>query len=257
MSQNEPARHPAWSELLREAVTIPGRIHEAYTAFWNYSLGNQILALSQCYQRNLKPGPLATFNGWKEKNRSVKKGERALELCMPLTCKREAEDGEEQRFTRFTFKRRWFVLGQTEGEELERPEIPRWDERRALRELDVREIPYDDVDGNIQGYATGRCLAVNPLAAHPARTLFHELGHILLGHTAEASFTDDARTPRNLREVEAESVAMLCCATLDLRGVEYSRGYIQNWWGQNDIPEASAQKIFKAADQILKAGRAG
>jgi hypothetical protein len=48
---------------------------------------------------------------------------------------------------------------------------------------------------------------------------------------------------------------MLCCAALDLPGVEYSRGYIQSWWGAgNPIPEKSAQRILKAADQILKAG---
>src|SRR5262245_53836738 len=42
---------------------------------------------------------------------------------------------------------------------------------------------------------------------------------------------------------------------LDLPGVEFSRGYIQNWWGTgNPIPERSAQRILKAADQILKAG---
>jgi hypothetical protein len=54
--------------------------------------------------------------------------------------------------------------------------------------------------------------------------------------------------------VEAEAVAMLCCAALDLPGVEFSRGYIQNWWGAgHEIPERSAQRLLKAADQILKA----
>ena len=44
-------------------------------------------------------------------------------------------------------------------------------------------------------------------------------------------------------------------AALDLPGVEFSRGYIQSWWGAgNPIPERSAQRILKAADQILKAG---
>ena len=63
-----------------------------------------------------------------------------------------------------------------------------------------------------------------------------------------------------LREVEAESVALLCCEALNLEGAEYCRGYIQNWLrpsiGNADvIPEKSAQKIFRAADQILRAGR--
>ena len=55
--------------------------------------------------------------------------------------------------------------------------------------------------------------------------------------------------------MEAESVALLCLAALDLPGAEFSRGYIQAWWGNgNPIPEKSAQRILKVADQILKAG---
>ena len=54
---------------------------------------------------------------------------------------------------------------------------------------------------------------------------------------------------------------MLCCEALNLKGADYCRGYIQNWLypiiGYNGagIPEKSAQKIFNAADQILRAGR--
>ena len=44
---------------------------------------------------------------------------------------------------------------------------------------------------------------------------------------------------------------------LELPGAPYSRGYIQAYWGAgNPIPERSAQRILKAADQILKAGTA-
>ena len=83
---------------------------------------------------------------------------------------------------------------------------------------------------------------------------------MVLGHTTEADFTDTEQTPKNLREVEAESVALLCCEALSLEGANYCRGYIQNWLrpstGNADvIPEKSAQKIFRAADQILRAGR--
>lgn len=66
--------------------------------------------------------------------------------------------------------------------------------------------------------------------------------------------SDTERTLRNLREVEAESVALICCESLGLPGVEYGRGYIQGWLEGDVIPERSAQKIFHAADQILRAG---
>jgi hypothetical protein len=89
----------------------------------------------------------------------------------------------------------------------------------------------------------------------PHKTRFHELAHILLGHTTEGEQNDGELTPRNLRECEAEAVALLCCAALELPGVECCRGYIQSWWGQgNPIPERSAQRVLKVADQILRAG---
>ena len=37
-------------------------------------------------------------------------------------------------------------------------------------------------------------------------------------------------------------------------GAEFCRGYIQNWLQGAAIPERSAQRIFAAADKILKAG---
>ena len=52
-------------------------------------MGNALLVLSQCFQRNLTPGPLNTFKGWQELGRYVKKGERALTLCMPVTAKKQ------------------------------------------------------------------------------------------------------------------------------------------------------------------------
>ena len=78
---------------------------------------------------------------------------------------------------------------------------------------------------------------------------------MLLGHTSDGVQADSEITRRNLRECEAESVALLCCAALDLPVVAECRGYVQHWWGQgNEIPERSAQRILKTADQILKAG---
>jgi hypothetical protein len=46
-----------------------------------------------------------------------------------------------------------------------------------------------------------------------------------------------------------------------LEGADYARGYVQHWLYEgigcdaDAIPEKSTQKIFRAADQILRAGR--
>lgn len=253
----------SFAALLETAVTEPGTVSGAYSAFHDYSIGNQLLAWSQCVQRGITPGPLATFPRWKSLGRYVQKGQKAIVLCQPVTVKgtREQENGAEGNdpdvFVKFTYRPAWFVLAQTAGDELPPVVIPSWDRAKALASLNVTEESFAHLEGNVQGYARQRTIAVSPVAAMPLKTTFHELAHVLLGHTTEGEQADGEVTPRNLRECEAEAVALLCCAALGLPGVEFSRGYIQSWWGQgNPIPERSAQRILKAADQILKAGRA-
>ncbi len=170
---------PKWSALLVEAVNKPGLIMEAYSAFHNYSIGNQILALMQCQLRGLEPGPINTFPGWQALGRNVKRGERALILCMPITRKVRDEETSEsggengaRTFTSFMYKPRWFVISQTVGEECTRPQLPAWDADRALAALDIERIAFTDTDGNCQGYAKKRQIAINPVAQLPHKTLF-------------------------------------------------------------------------------------
>jgi N-terminal domain of anti-restriction factor ArdC len=137
-------------QLLEEAVTKPGTLMKAYSLFSNCSLGNQILALIQANRRNIPLGPIASFNRWKDIGRYVKHGEKAIELCMPITMKRtvtdQGADGNESEteitFKRFVFRRNWFMLSQTDGAAYRIPAIPAWDRARALATLNVQEIPF-------------------------------------------------------------------------------------------------------------------
>ncbi|HKQ06218.1 MAG TPA: ArdC-like ssDNA-binding domain-containing protein [Blastocatellia bacterium] len=246
-----------WVELLQQAVRQPGLILKAYSAFHGYSLGNQVAAMIQCQIRGIEPGPINTYPGWQKLGRQVKKGQKAIWLCMPLTRKMKDESsGEDQTvITTFVWKPHWFVLAQTEGESVPMPEMPAWNKEKALAALSIEEISFTETNGNVQGYAQKSQVAVSPMAAMPHKTLFHELAHIELGHTAEASFADSEITPRSLRETEAEAVAMLLCESLSLPGTRFCRGYIQSWLKGEVIPEKSAMKIFGAADRILKAGQ--
>jgi antirestriction protein ArdC len=257
----EKQPHATWGQLLRDAVEKPGRMLEAYTAFHNYSFGNALLALQQCTRRNLQPGPLNTYRGWLERKRHVRKGESGITLCMPMPFKKaQANNGhdetaEAQTCYAFRFRAYWFVLAQTEGAENVVPPIPGFDIEIALRALQITRTPFDEMNGNIQGFATGRAIAINPLAALPQKTTFHEMAHIVLGHTAFEKLVDREQTARHIREVEAESVALICCESLGLEGAEYCRGYIQHWIKtESEIPNQSAARIFAAASSILKAG---
>ena len=252
-----------WKDLLERATKEPGTVSKAYSTFWNYSCGNQLIAMFECQRRGIEVGPIASFNRWKELGRHVTKGQKAIALCMPITRKGHKTERDEQgnetdrefSYVRFIYRNNWFVLAQTEGQEYKAEPLPSWDEQKALESLKVTKVDFEMANGNCQGYALpGRKLAINPLAQHAYKTLFHELAHILLGHCEEGTQSDNEKTPRTLRECEAESVAMIVGESLGLPGVEESRGYIQNWYGHAEIPEKSAQKIFHVADMILKAG---
>jgi len=247
----------AWAALLQDAVTKPGTISTAYHMFHGYSLGNQMLAHWQLRSRNITPGPLATFKRWQALGRCVRKGEKAIVLCMPITIKKD-KGGTEERFTWFAYKPRWFALSQTEGADYTTT-MPamEWDAFKAERALDISEKVFDLVNGNCMGYAEKRTYAINPMDPHAARTRFHEMAHIVLGHTESEACVDTEVMSRSLKEVEAESVAMILCETLGLGGASEARGYIQHWMGAgnvNSIPEQNAQRIFAAADKILRAG---
>jgi antirestriction protein ArdC len=262
MPTPNPLTPPSFVDLLRSAIEQPGILHECYSRFHTYSLGNQLLAWAQCLERGLPLGPIATYQRWRELARHVRKGEKALTLCMPVTIKRTESDRDtgdecESTFTRFVYKPRWFVLAQTDGAEYVAPEPPSWSKADALLALDIAEIPFAALDGNCQGYAQGRSVAVSPVAAMPFKTLIHECAHVVLGHTAEADMHDSEITPRDIRELEAEAVAYLVLGALGQPGLEYSRGYIQHWYSGQQIPEKSAQRILKVADAILRAGHGG
>lgn len=246
----------SWRLLLRDALLTPGVMHEAYSRFHRYSLRNQLLALYQCAERKISPGPLATFKQWQSLGRFVIRGQKALTLCVPVTTKHRDEaskdamvEEEPTARTFFVYRRRWFVLAQTDGEPYQPVELPAWSEERALQELGIHHVPFDEANGNVQGYSVERNIAINPVAALPHKTLYHELGHIVLGHTK-----DECDLPRHLRELEAESVALLCIEALGLPGASFARGYIQAWATSEDLTDEVASRIMSAADAILQAG---
>src|SRR6516162_3530143 len=137
--------------------------------------------------------------------RDGREGEKALTLCMPISVKRAEtveKDGQqvdqESYATWFVYTNNWFVLSQTDGREYQPEPIPGWDGDTALTMLGIERTPFTKMDGNVQGYAKDRRVAINPVAEQPESTLFHELAHVVLGHTAEGSLNSDAkdRTPR-------------------------------------------------------------
>ena len=243
--------------LLSEAVSKPGILSDAYSVFHEYSVGNMMLAYNQLTARGIPLGPIATYRKWQSQGRSVKKGETAISLYMPVSIPKKTPTGHktDEFCTIFMVKNRWFAFAQTEGQDIDHPKPPDWNYDLALTNLAITEKSYDVIDGNTQGYAQGNQIAINPVAKYPHKTRFHELAHVVLGHTDTQAMMDDHLIRRDIKEVEAECVAYICCSTLDLTGLEESRHYIQEWMNGTPIEEKSARNILTAANKILDAGK--
>lgn len=258
-----------FSQLLVNALSEPGMISRAYSMFHRYSLGNVLAASYQCAIRGVPISPIASYKTWQAKGRQVKKGEKAIALCMPITHKGEKEkpNGEKEAFaySRFIWKANWFLLSQTDGiavaEEalVEEPDvlthIPHWDKQQAFDTLGISFAPFEHYDGNCQGYARGRAVAVNPLAVYPHKACFRAVAHVLLGHTQQGqTIHNNTGHASSADDMEAEAVAFLLCSLYDLPGTLEARAIIQSWAMHSGINEKSAQKVFRIADKILKAG---
>ena len=85
------------------------------------------------------------------------------------------------------------------------------------------------------------------------KTLAHELGHAIL-HASDG-------LARELKELEAESVAFVVCESLGVDSGAYTFGYVTSWAGSGDEAIAgikqSAARIQKAAATIIDKMAAG
>ena len=262
MSELSTERRPAelgdannieWDRLLEEAMTMPGALGATYSRFYQYSFMNQIALFMQGVT-----GPVATYKRWKEMDRQVIKGSKAKAILRPLMFNETNEKGEkEQRVRGFKWQNSLFEVSDTEGADLPEYQPPSWDRTLALGTLGIQQVAFEQLNGNIQGYSTEKAVAINPIAAYPLKTLLHEIGHVVLGHTTLEGL-EEYRTHRGLMEFQSEGTAYLAMnelSALDQMNAGESRGYIQHWL-KKEQPDAKAiRQVFTATDKILKAGR--
>jgi antirestriction protein ArdC len=189
---NEPIRSSNWQRLLIDAVSKPGKISQAYTAFHSYSIGNALEALWQCTVRGIEAGPINTFVGWKQLGRHVRRGEKGIVILAPMVGKKraDAEEMDEDATTRlFGFRAAHvFDLSQTDGEPM--PELttitgdPKDYTERLERFVMDRNIAldYDAGIAPAKGLSSGGKITLLPdlpPAEHFA-VLVHETAHELL-----------------------------------------------------------------------------
>jgi hypothetical protein len=245
------------------------------SSFHRYSFGNLMLILAQCPDAQYVAG----FRAWQAKGRQVRKGEKAIRIFgfaqRTLTPEDTGEaEGEGEQATdeagrkvvRFYPMVSVFDIGQTDlidGAEdastLARRltgtedhgviatltahlEAEGWTvERRPLRGL---------MNGYTDPAARTVVLAEGLEPMQEAKTLLHELAHIVLEHVADL---EEYAQHRGLMETEAESVAYVVAGIVGFDTAAYSVGYIAGWSNADTaIIKATASRVLAAAHHIAE-----
>lgn len=242
------------TDLLEQVLSMPGEAGDTYSRFRvRLSLGNQALLMMQGINE-----PVNTFNRWRDDfNRQVQKGARAAYIRRPIFRKEQDDQGnEEQKLIGFKLVKCMFRVSDTEGEPLPEFETPEWSESLAQTNLGLTEVPFEGLNGSVQGYSTGTNYAINPTAKYPFKTKIHEWSHIVAGHTQPGAHSDYVKH-RGEREFEAETSAYILMHRLGavaLFNAAESRNYVQTWMkNQKPSPEASG-RVLRVAEKIEVAG---
>jgi len=201
--------------------------------FHDYSLGNTILISMQMPEAT----HVASFRSWKRDfNRYVRKGERGIEILVPMLVKDRDEDdpdAERRRLVGFRVGH-VFDVSQTDGEPLPTlvdevsTEFSRCEAvLEAVRSVSAYPVTFsmDLPDGTNGCFRRGDCITIRSdmPEGQTVKTALHELAHSRLHEDA------DAVPDRRMREVQAESVAYAVSAALGLDTSGYSFGYVASW----------------------------
>ncbi len=235
--------------------------------FYRYSLRNMQLIKKQFTGAEV----VGSFDFWKEKGFHVKRGEKGIEMLVPIKVQMfRTEDGktksvkyankEEKEkisrgdiqvypMTRFKIGH-VFDISQTNATTDDLPKLfpNRWldgDVPNYQSFYQGLEQVAKSIDSNI--IKTGRELGVSKGVTYTTtgdielnhrngelqniKTLIHELAHAKL-HSKE----NKGRYSRNEEEFQAELVAYAVCSYFNLDVSEYSLRYLKNWTKGTDIP---------------------
>jgi hypothetical protein len=251
------------SEGWRRMLTVAARFH-------HYSPQNVLLITVQ------RPDAtrVAGYRSWQQLGRQVRKGEHGIAILAPVTYRRSdstdpsatadpnPDPGATGRIVRGFRVAHVFDIGQTDGPALPevRPRLLTGDGDPALfaaltaqvhaAGYTFRREPCTHPDANGETSFADRVVRVRPdlAGAQAVKTLAHELAHVRL-HDPKL---DDGRVPREVAEVEAESVAFLVTTAHGLDSGDYTVPYVAGWAGGATGPLlSSAERVLSAAGQIL------
>lgn len=243
--------------------------------FHNYSFQNSLLILMQHPTATRAAG----YKQWQERGRQVRKGEKAIRIYgfAKKVVGEDEQTGEKIRKAYFPILSIFAedqtdpIIELTEATLKANPKAKLWvDAEHPAQRLEGEDpmgiaatieafatrrgwsFAYEPIPGETNGFASidgtkQIVVDVNLSDAMKAKTATHELAHSLLH--AEGEGRD---LPRNVQELEAESVAYVVAGALGLDTAEYSIGYLCGWSkGDGDKVRATAERVMGAAKVIL------
>ncbi len=218
--------------------------------FHRYSIYNQILIATQMPEATRVAG----FHTWKKLKRYVVKGSKAISILCPVLQKKTSPEGEEENLLGFQVGH-VFDVSQTSGEKLPSLSAVGGNPGLALVKLhkfaEDRKIQVLKSEGlrTAEGASFGGKIVLRPDLDAPKEfgVLAHELAHELL-HFAD----DRLNLPKQVLELEAESVSFVVCEGVGLDTNSAFSDYIKVWQGNPKLLRASFERIQKCSSLILE-----
>ena len=226
--------------------------------FHDYSLNNTMLIAMQMPEATR----VASYRSWqRDFKRHVRKGERGIEILVPMLVKDRDEDADEERRRLVGFRvGHVFDVSQTDGEPLPTlvDEVDGGVERYAAVMDAVRtvsaypvELVADLPEGTKGCFCRGELIAIREGMGEgqTVKTALHELAHSRL-HDGDPMA--EGMPDRAMREVQAESVAYAVSAALGLDTSGYSFGYVASWAvGKTDEEMHACLQVVRDAAKAM------
>ena len=252
--------------------------------FHNYSSRNVMLI----HQQMPNATKVASYKLWNDKfNRQVKRGEKSLRIFAPIEIKPEKKLVEKldpetgapmidangkvimEEMTSLNSRSIAFKLvpvfdvSQTYGEPL-----PRLAENLSgnvehyeafldsLKNVSPLPIEFEPMAENMDGYCRfGEKIGIREGMSEiqTISAIIHEITHARL-HDREQALEGEKKLPKEVREIEAESVSYVVCQKYGIETGDNSFGYLATW-GSHDLSEvkASLDTIRKEANTVINA----
>lgn len=214
----------------------------------HYSFNNQIYIMLQKQDAST----VYTFKKWNKLGRFIKSKEKGIKIFKPI-IKKEIDENDNQKSNLLGFQVGYvFDISQTEGEKIE---VFQFDKAKIVSnkkdiisslEIIIKSNNYNLIYVSEKELGTdcfGLCDHKNKVIKlrddlvdlQEISTCVHEIGHMLAHSEYRKDFEGlTLKEKREIKEIEAESIACIVCTYLNLDTSNFNFSYILGW-SEGDI----------------------